>query len=85
MDILSKFERDANIQALKYMISKQMFCVVSSAMLDYRNAIMITCKTQGEPDQTRVIDGQFENKVEVLRKHYEAKGFEVDIFVNIKK
>tara|TARA_R110000787_G_scaffold271946_1_gene379293 strand:- start:544 stop:816 length:273 start_codon:yes stop_codon:yes gene_type:complete len=75
----NRLEKIANIQVLKYVISKQMFCKYSGKCLDYKNAIMMTL------DKTDVvIDGSFAPKIEEIKKAFMSKGHKVDFFVNVK-
>jgi len=83
-NIIDRFQYDAKVQALKYLVSKLMFCSYSSIVLDYRNAIMITITRDGKENST-VIHGQYQDRIEDIKKQFENKGCEVEIFVNIKK
>ena len=82
-NLIDKFEHQANIQALKYVIGKQMFCKYSGKVLDYRNSIMLTTNPSGPNTQTRVIHGSFLNKLEQIKQKAEEKGVKIEVFINI--
>lgn len=83
MNIIDKLENQLEIGVLKYLIGKQIFCPVSNKALDFRHAIMITTKKDND-SRSRVLHGDYALKVRELKDHFEAKGFEVEIFINVK-
>ena len=83
-NLIDKFTIDVNIEALKYLISKQIFCTYSGKGLDYRNAIMYTV-TKDDSVASKVVHGSFYNKIPEAIKAFKKLGFEVEVFVHIKK
>jgi hypothetical protein len=84
MDFTQRLERTANLQALKYLVSKQMFCPYTDEILDYRRAIMIEINKDGN-GSSRAISLKFKDKLDDIKKSFEAKGYDVKIFINEKK
>ncbi len=84
MDVIEKFEKDAKIQVIKYLVSKQMFCKYSNKVLDYRNAILIELEDAFKETQSAVIHGSFENKIPEFTKRFEELGLKVTVTKNIK-
>jgi len=83
MGLLERFERDMNLQALKYLVGKQMFCKFTDQVLDYRNAISITA-TKEQIVETQVIHGSLKGRMDELVSRLEKEGFTVEIFSNLK-
>ena len=81
--LLKKLEEDLNIELLKFVICKQIFCEYSDNILDYRNAILVTI-TKGDQVSSQAIHAQYEDKIAEITTKFESLGCEVEIFTNIK-
>jgi hypothetical protein len=85
MDIINELEKKANIEMIKYLCGKQIWCDYSNNMLDYRNAIMIELMDKSGITQSKVVHGSFEGKIPQIKKAFKNKGLEVVITKNIVK
>lgn len=85
MDLIKKLEEKANVEMIKYLCSKQIWCGYSNGLLDYRNAIMVEIKYPDGNTQSKVIDGVFRDRINEIREAFEGRGLQVVITKNITK
>lgn len=83
-DFLNPLKEKLELETVKYIISKQIFCPYSNAVLDCDNCILIELYNGDKLQDSKVIHGSFEPKIEAIKEAFKARNLTVKITSYIK-
>lgn len=83
-DFLNPLKEKFELEAVKYLISKQIFCPYSNNILDINNCILIELYKGNDLKASTVIHGTFAPKINELKEAFKARNLEAKITEYIK-
>lgn len=80
MNLLNEFYFDMEVQHMKFMVGKQMFCPITNQVLDYRTATFVEPKVGATAVYSSLVTP---DKWDEIRTKIEESGVEVERIYNL--